>query len=359
MKKVLLVIEHLGSGGAERQICGLAAMLTNAGYPCRLITYVEKQFYEPYLRENGVDYELVRELQDKNTRIIRMARYVRKYEADVVISFLPSVNLAMCLARPLFKAKLAVSERNNNTKVTSKDKFQFNIYRLADAIVPNSNSQGYFIRDKFSFLAKKVHPIINYVEVDRFVPAEIPPKNEKIRIIIVARYTQQKNVLAFLQVVREIKDKELKVHFDWFGDKDYNPEYFAEVENEYKRLDISDYIALHDSKSNIEEEYKKADVFCLPSLYEGYPNVVVEAMSCGLPVICSNRYENPYIVEDGINGFLFDPEDVEDIVLAIIKIANLSFSERQTIGKRNRQICLERNTQEAFLKSYISLIESL
>ena len=51
MKRILLITEGLGSGGAERQICGLAAMLTKAGYPCRLITYVENQFYEPYLRQ--------------------------------------------------------------------------------------------------------------------------------------------------------------------------------------------------------------------------------------------------------------------------------------------------------------------
>ena len=50
-KRILLVIEHLGPGGAERQICGLAALLTKAGYPCRLITYVENQFYESYLRQ--------------------------------------------------------------------------------------------------------------------------------------------------------------------------------------------------------------------------------------------------------------------------------------------------------------------
>ena len=65
MKKILLITEGLGSGGAERQICGLAVMLTKAGFPCRLITYVKKQFYEPYLRQHGVDYLFVPELWNK------------------------------------------------------------------------------------------------------------------------------------------------------------------------------------------------------------------------------------------------------------------------------------------------------
>lgn len=357
MKRILLITENLGSGGAERQICGLAVMLTRAGYPCRLITYVENQFFEPYLRQNGVDYELVRELWDKKTRVLKTARYVRRYKPDVVISYLPSVNQTMCLAKLLFKAKLIVSERNNNTCITRSDKIQFNLYRMADVIVPNSNSQGEFIRKNFPFLASKVHPIINFVDVKRFTPSEVSAQNDGLRIITVARYTQQKNVLTYMKAIRMVKEMGLNVHFDWYGDKKHNSTYYADVEKEYRLLDIADYLTLHDSNQKIEEKYRKSDIFCLPSLFEGYPNVVAEAMSCGLPVICSNVYENPYIVEEGVNGFLFNPEKAEDIANAVRQIISLSPEERIQMGKQNRQLCLERNTEEAFLKSYVELIE--
>ena len=359
MNRILLITENLGSGGAERQICGLASMLTKAGYPCQLITYVKNQFYEPYLRLNGVDYRFIPALWNKHTRVFKMAGYVRRYNPDVVISFLPSVNKTMCLARLLFKAKLIVSERNNNTCITRGDKVQFHLYRMADAIVPNSNSQALFIRKNFPFLAGKVHPIINFVDVDRFTPAEDFVQNDTLRIVTVARYTQQKNVLTYLKAVRKAKDLGLNVHFDWYGDKKHNADYYAEVEKEYLQLDIADYLTLHAPNPRIEEEYRKADIFCLPSLYEGYPNVVAEAMSCSLPVLCSNVYENPYIVKEGVNGFLFNPEIVDDIIGAIKKMVALSVEERRKMGKRNRVLCLERNTEEAFIKSYIELIENL
>lgn len=102
------------------------------------------------------------------------------------------------------------------------------------------------------------------------------------------------------------------MHFYWYGDKQHHPDYYAQVEAEYQRLDIADYMTLNGPESHIEEEYQKADAFCLPSLYEGYPNVVAEAMSCGLPVICSNR-----------------------------------------------NLCLERNTEDAFLKNYLKLINDI
>lgn len=359
MKRILLITENLGSGGAERQICGLAVMLTRAGFPCRLITYVKNQFYEPYLRQNGVDYQFVPELWNKKTRVYKAAKYVRQYKPDVLISFLPSVNKTMCLAKLFFKAKLVVSERNNNTCITRGDKIQFNLYRMADAIVPNSNSQGKFMCDNFPFLSKKVHPIINFVDVNRFTPSETPVRNEKLRVVTVARYTQQKNVLTYLKAIRMVKEMGLNVHFDWYGDKKHNVAYYEEIEKEYQQLDIADYMILHDPNQKIEEEYRKADIFCLPSLYEGYPNVVAEAMSCGLPILCSNVYENPYIVEEGVNGFLFDPKKPEAIADAIKKMVGLSYENRLEMGKRNRQLCLKRNTEEAFLKSYVELIEKL
>lgn len=359
MKKILLITEGLGSGGAERQICGLAVMLTKAGFPCRLITYVKKQFYEPYLRHHGVDYKFVPELWDKKTRIFKAARYVRQYKPDVVISFLPSVNKTMCLAKLFFKTKLVVSERNNNTCITRGDKIQFNLYRMADAIVPNSNSQGKFISNNFPFLSKKVHPIINFVDVNRFTPSVTLVRNENLRVVTVARYAHQKNVLTYLKAVRMVKDMELNLHFDWYGDKKCYATYYAEIEKEYQQLDIADYMTLHNPNQKIEEEYRKADIFCLPSLFEGYPNVVAEAMSCELPILCSNVYENPYIVEEGVNGFLFDPNKPEAIADAINKMANLTHEERLEMGKRNRQLCLKRNTEEAFLKSYVELIEKL
>ena len=359
MKKILLITESLGSGGAERQICGLTVMLTKAGFPCRLITYVKNQFYEPYLRQHSVDYQFVPELWDKKTRVFKVAKYVRQYKPDVVISFLPSVNKTMCLAKPFYNAKLVVSERNNNTCITCGDKIQYNLYRMADAIVPNSNSQGNFIRNNFSFLGKKVYPIINFVDVNRFMPSENYSQNDTLRIVTVARYTQQKNVLTYMKAIRMVKDMGLNVHFDWYGDKKHNAAYFAEIEKEYQQLDIADYLTLHNPNQKIEEEYRKADMFCLPSLYEGYPNVVAEAMSCGLPILCSNVYENPYIVEEGVNGFLFDPKKPEAIANAIKKMVGLSYENRLEMGKRNRQLCLKRNTEDAFLKSYVELINSL
>ena len=356
-KRILLIIEHLGSGGAERQICGLASLLTQRGYSCRLITYVENQFYEPFLIRNNVDYEFVPDLWDKKTRVYRLVKYLKSYRPDVVISYLPSVTMTTCLARIFYKCKLIVSERNNNTSVSLNDRLRFNLYRMADYVVPNSFSQGQFINKYFSFLQHKVRPIVNYVDINHFLPAKAKLRSSIPRIMTAARYTSQKNCLTYLEAVRMLKDQNVRVHFDWYGSKSYDPSYFKLVEAKALDLNIEDYISFHDSNRDILSEYQKSDAFCLPSLYEGYPNVLVEAMSCGLPILCGDVYDNPYIVEDIKNGFLFRPSDPKSIADAIVKLLALSDLDWGKMGELNRKQCTERNSSQQFVESYIKLIE--
>lgn len=59
------------------------------------------------------------------------------------------------------------------------------------------------------------------------------------------------------------------------------------------------------------------------------------------------------------NGFLFNPENVDNMVAAICKISALSEEDRQQMGQRNRQLCMDRNTEEAFLNAYVELINKM
>lgn len=354
--RILLIIEGLNSGGAERQLCGLASLLTWRGYDCRLLYYNDEHFYESYLIRNGVEYEYRPDLLRKFSRIFRLVKYIREYKPTVVIAYLPMVNKACCLVRLMENFKLIVSERNNKASVTFRDKFLYNLYRVADYVVPNSICQGEFIRQNFPFLSAKVYPIINFVDESFFAPPLNKRNNNVFRIITVARYSSQKNCINFLECVAKLKTIQVNVRFDWFGSKSYDSNYYRFVEAKAKELDILDCLSLNDASEDILAEYQKADAFLLPSIYEGYPNVIAEAMCCELPILCSRVYENPYIVEENINGFLFDPNNIDEMVLAIKKLLGLSIEQREEMGKRNRRICIERNAKDAFVQKYIDLL---
>ena len=352
--KILVITENLGSGGAERQLTGLAVFLKRKGFDIKVITYLKRQFYEDFLLKNSVDYELHEELLPKYTRIWKMIRLLHREKPDVVISFLPSVNKTMCVVRLFLKFKLIVSERSHTQVFNLKTKIGFLFYRIADKIVANSKSEVENISLHIPSLKQRLVAIPNFVDVGLFT-SQSRTENLIPKILCVGRVIPSKNLLRFLDAVAIVVNQGYKFHVIWAGNH-YDKHYTDEVKLKIDKYNLQDVFILLGECKNIVEEYRNADIFCLPSLFEGYPNVLVEAMSCELPVICSNVCENPIIVEEGINGFLFNPNDTIDISESIKKILDLSLEDRKSMGFINRKKVISNNSIESFVDKYVCLI---
>lgn len=355
--KIVLLIESLGSGGAERQLTGLAVMLKEKGYDVTVISYIENQFHEPYLKENAVNYIFASEMERKSTRVFKLASRLRQLKPDVVISYLPHVNACACLARLLCKFTLIVSERSHTQHFGWKIRTQFNLYRIADYVVPNSQSEADNIENHIPGLKNKIRVIPNYVNTDVFKPNQNREvgENAPVKLISVGRFIESKNVLVFLDTFSDVLQRGYNVTLKWIGSM-YDREYCAKIRNKINELNLSDKVTLQDQINDVAREYQDSDIFCFPTIYEGYPNVLVEAMSTGLPVVCSNVCENPQIAKDGINGFLFNPFDQQEMTTALIKMLSLTSSERIKMGIHNREQVLANNSTETFVKRYIDLL---
>lgn len=357
MKNVLCYIDELGPGGAERQITFLAVLLKKSGYPVKVYCYHPNYFYEDVLTSNGV--ELIKVELKKNdylNKIKNTWKVIAKYHFDTVISYSEGPNVIASLIKVL-KPSLNViaSERNTTQVLTRKERVRFLLYKFVDAVVANSYAQTAFIKNNYPRLSNKTHTITNYVDIVKFHPAETHPDNSIVRIIVVARHSAQKNVPAFIEAVKLLKSKDLSFHVDWYGDDGGGCKQDHEkLATEYG---LDNYLTFHSSVNNIQDYYREADVFCLPSLYEGFPNVVCEAMSSGLPVICSNVCDNPNLIEENVNGFLFDPKEPQSIADTIERIVGLSVEERNIIGQRNREKAERIFSEATFVNSYIRLIE--
>ena len=103
-------------------------------------------------------------------------------------------------------------------------------------------------------------------------------------------------------------------------------------------------------------QYQKADIFCLPSYFEGFPNVVCEAMSCGLPILASNVCDNANIVSEGENGVLFNPQSIDEISLAVITMLERHQEELNRMSSTSRLRAQELFSLKAFVNDYISII---
>ena len=359
MKKVLCIIESLGSGGAERQMSGLAMLLKQRGYEVEVWMYYPQDFYRGKLEDAGIKCRFVKRARNKFIRIPVLSREVKKWNPDVVITYLPTASSVGCVLKRLGVIKrLIVSERNTSQNYGLRERFRFLLYRMAaDWVVPNSYSQAQFIKDKEPKLEKRIKVITNFVDTDYFSPGnESPRDSEDLRMVCVGRVMQQKNILPFIQAFSKARADGVNISVDWYG-QNLNDNYYDECAAAIKELRLDDNFRFHAPSSNIVECYRNANVFCLPSIYEGFPNVLCEAMSCGLPILCGRVCDNPRIVEEGANGFLFDPYSIDDIVNGIKKIYNTSFQELKQIGINNRNKSLKMFSTDAFIDKYLHLME--
>ena len=125
MKKILCLIDSLGSGGAQRQITGLACLLKSSGYDVKVLWYHKEDFYKDILDLNGVGYAnpICSGTVDKMSAVLRE---IRSFTPDVVVSYLDGPCIIACLGKMLgYGYKLIDSERNTTQMLSLKEKVKF------------------------------------------------------------------------------------------------------------------------------------------------------------------------------------------------------------------------------------------
>lgn len=358
--KALCVIDTLGPGGAQRQLVGLSTFLQKYGMDVQVLSYYDDSFYVEELIRAEVSYKIITSAKNPLTRYVSVSRYIKDQSPDVVIAFLEMPSIMCCIAR-LFNHtfRLFVSERNTNQNINWKDRLRFNMYRIADFIIPNSYSQKKFIEQYFLKLMPKVVTIPNFVDLDMFVPNE-HQRGEVPEILVVASVWPPKNTIGFISALAQLKNRAVSLHVSWYG-LIGNPisEYQQQCLDEIKRFGLEDYIQLFPKTKQIKEKYQAADYFCLPSFFEGTPNVLCEAMATGLPVVCSSVCDNAEYVHEGENGFLFNPCDAGSIASAIEKLIKLSDEDYKSFCIESRHIAEKKLSKSRFVQQYIELIEKL
>lgn len=355
---VTCIISSLRLGGAERQLVGLAELLRKAGHDVEVLTYRDGDFYAADLAAAGVKHTRITPLGGDLRLVRQIADHLRFNATQVVISFLVGANIKACLARIIYPGfRLIVSERNCNTWMLPHDRFRFALFRTqADFVVCNSFAQTAFVSRHCPGLRLKLETIPNFVDSDRFTPPAERQTHTPLRIVTVARMHPRKNAKRF---IRAAADSSLQgVRFDWYG-ASAGCRYTLSCRKLIERLGIGDRFAIHPATDDPAALYREADAFCLPSFYEGTPNALAEALTTGLPAICSDVSDNARYVVPGRNGFLFNPHDRRSIAQALRKLASLSPSTLREYGSESLELAADNFPKDLFIKRYMQLLRGL
>ncbi|GAK49907.1 glycosyl transferase group 1 [Candidatus Moduliflexus flocculans] len=229
----------------------------------------------------------------------------------------------------------------------------FNIlWRNADFLVANSDGLRDMAVKAFPSLPIQVIP--NGVDLDRFTNGHARCPAEEVRILFVSRLIRRKGLQFLIDAIPQIV-KEAKYPFviKIVGDGPDKESFAAQAEE----LGVGGYLRFlgYVDHGKLPEYYLDADVFILPSLAEGMPNVVLEAIGSGLPVVATRVAGNEELVCDGENGFLIEPRAVHALAESLIALINQR-GMREKMGLRSKQI--SRNySWESVAEAYVRLYE--
>lgn len=348
----------LGAGGAQRQLVGLSVMLKKIGYCVKVCTYFDIDFYKKQLDDSGVPNEIIPGADNINKRIFAVRKYFKKENPDWVIAYQETPSLVACLAKLLgCKYHLIVSERNTTQVVGMSERVRFFLYRLTDAIVPNSYSQEGFLKHNYPWMSNKLQTITNFVDLNRF---NFLPRQRGVipHIVVAATIWPPKNTIGLIQAARILRDKGEIFLIEWFGLSDNNIDYQEKCFKLIEEYNLQDFVKLLPKTKQIQDKYKDCDFFCLPSFYEGTPNVICEAIASGRPVLCSSVCDNTYYVYEGKNGFLFNPKSLESIVDAFLKAFRMTEQDYYSFCLYSRHIAENQLSEDLFLNKYLQIIEN-
>ena len=190
------------------------------------------------------------------------------------------------------------------------------------------------------------------------------PKIETPIITVVANYRPEKNILQIIDVVKSLKEEKAIFKMKWYGHKFFINNKPSEQSNNYleakKKIDelnISDYFELNDISENVNTIYQSGDAILLASKFEGFPNVVCEALANGRIILASSVSDLPLLIKTPDNGYIFNTDNSETIKSAIKWLINLSDEEKKNIGYNNVNLATELFDQNKIIQQYINLIK--
>jgi glycosyltransferase involved in cell wall biosynthesis len=177
-------------------------------------------------------------------------------------------------------------------------------------VVQNQQVRAFFQ----PMLGEKVRLISNPVLPPVLETGETPFLPARPVVLTAGRLAREKGYDLLIRAFAQVHDHYPDWHLLILGEGLQR----AELEKLVAAFGLEGKVFLPGVVKNPYDYYRKADVFVLPSRYEGLPNALCEAMVCGLPVIAANCSAGvSEVVEDGVNGVLVSPEDIDGLSAAL------------------------------------------
>lgn len=329
MKKIILSIHDLATGGSEKVIVTEANMLFDMGYDVRLVTMLKEQrnelaFLLRIPKEHFIQFHF--DSHFDIGELFKLVKFLRNFKPDIVISASLFNNTIFKFAKIFYpNLKLIVREGNIFTRHRFKS-------RLFDALTSFMISK-YFVDaraikedmiKRLKIPSGKISVIYNGIDKNSFNIPAISRENKRkelrispdtfVLLNVGSMSTAQKGQEYLIRAMAKIKNENIQLIFA--GDGKRKDKLIKEAEE----LGVSERVVFLGKRKDVAELKVASDVFVFPSLWEGMPNAMFDAMASGMAMIVTPVGGIPEVVKDGQSALFIKPADADGLAEAILKL---------------------------------------
>jgi glycosyltransferase involved in cell wall biosynthesis len=359
--KILFVLPSSQCGGAEKVIFTIIENLSRKRFLTALVLINSAG---PLLSKTPNDVSLFSLNRKRVSRsFFPILTIVWRLKPEIILTSIFHLNLAFLILKPLFprKTKVVIRESNLPSFVLRRERSPklFNIlikqfYSKADRIICLGNSMRDDLIRNFRVPPKIIRNIENPVDINVLKKLSHEYKNpfdkNRFNYLAVGSLTSQKGFDILIDAMELIVKERLNVHLSILGDGPLKDELY----NLIVQKGLSNFISLYGFVNNPYPYFYHADRFILSSRYEGMPNVVLESLALGTPVIA---FDNPGCIRDIITnikqGILVKPCTADVLAREMLNVCRLGTSEQK------ESLLPEKFLLENVIKRYEDLLESV
>lgn len=352
--KVLQIIPSLELGGAETMCAGLSRLLKKQGQEVTVVSlYRSETPIAQGLRQAGIPVVFLDKKPGLDLRCIpRLRRLIRKEKPDVlhihlyVLKYVAAAAIGMRIPMIHTIHSVASYDAEKDTAINVR------LYRSGRVTPVSLNPQIRQTVMDYYGLPEDASPVIfNGIDLDGCIPKTDYSLHQPPRIIHMGRFAQPKNHPCMVRAVKLLADRGVPVKVSFFGAGDL----LEPTQALARELGVEHLLEFRGVTNNVYPHLHEGDLFILPSVFEGMPMTIIEAMGTGLPIIAANVGGIPDMLSSEHSGILIppEPEALADAILRLLENQPL----RQQLGL-NARAEVTRFSGETMARKYIALYSS-
>lgn len=359
---LLFVTDSLGLGGQEKQLYYLLKNIQNK-YNCTLVVwnsdanikYQKSSKYSDEISDMNVELIKLDSSLSSLKKTLLLRKINKRVSADLIISYSFYLSFYSWLASKFSKAKAIGSFRSQIVK-SEKDINKIFVYLcilFPKYFISNNKNFSKGFTFIFIFKFKKVFIVPNGIDFAS-VKYSYEEQDEYINSISIGTLNPVKRVDLTIELIKKLTENGFKIRHTHLGHGKLLEEYRQKI-NSYG---LQNNFTFAGEVETVNEYLSDADIFLLTSDYEGFPNVILEAMASGKPVVTTDAGDAGLIVKENETGFVCKTGALDCLYKKMIVLMN-NYDLRKNMSESSRKVVEENYSIENFVKKSISVFDSV